>query len=199
MKTLVLVCLAWFLKCFMKKTLPELYYDLAERQNVSVKQLRKFEKLVLKVCKLRLDEFFFERCLGLNVVPRFLNCKVPKLKCLRDKTEFGVVAMKKQLKEIQSERKKSLRQYDAITTELNAQLTLFQGVLLKVLVFNRVKLECEVSRKRHENKLQNLWIINNRGQPNAIVNRSSRKLSFEEEVILSRGLKNSILPKKLSL
>ena len=62
---------------------PNYYYKLSNRSKIPVNNFRKFEKLVYRLGKLKLDKKYFENCIELNVVPKFLRFKIPGLSTLQ--------------------------------------------------------------------------------------------------------------------
>ena len=66
--TVVLVA-NWYLKT---TSLPKLYYRLQDRRDVRVNQLRKLERIGVKVTKLSLDLKYFDSCVELGISPKFL-------------------------------------------------------------------------------------------------------------------------------
>ena len=70
----------WIFKAFFKDaSLPDLYFKLARKRDVTVGALRKLERTIIKVAEKRIDELYFEKCLDLKLCPSFLEFKPPNL------------------------------------------------------------------------------------------------------------------------
>ena len=153
MVVLLSLIVLWYTKVFIKEPLPKVYFRLARKKSVKVKQLRALECSTVKKCKLRLDEEYFERCMSLNLTPKYLNVKIPKLKCLYNKDAYDVISVQKQLKEIKEEIKKEKLKYEFIYQDIVQNLTLLERCLLMSSIYRHVKQVCTIKIKRQEKKL----------------------------------------------
>ena len=67
----------WYYKC---KTLPKLYFQLSKKINIPVNEFRDYERAINSFAKLQLDIQYFKDCEFLEILPKFLRVKTPKLK-----------------------------------------------------------------------------------------------------------------------
>ena len=192
---LIFVIFAGYQRICDINSLPKLYYRLAGRRNVTVKQLRQLEKLFVKVEKLRLDLKYFTRCNELDLCPKFLRFKAPKLDAYRDVKKIlkqvvikEIISVCKEVRHVEKKRK---------TAQINITNSISfieRCILMSLFRRNSVAKMREV-QGRHEKKLYNLWSSTNRlKNTKSLINLSSKKLSIEEENILLFGLNHHILP-----
>jgi len=110
---------------------------IAASEGIRLKELRNFEKLYLKVTKLKLDVGYFDKCLEMNLVPNFLKFKPPDLEVYKHQDYY--------LRIVSDQRKLIINQLKASKRKLNQQLNLKQmntshvvnkwnGNLLEILI-----------------------------------------------------------------
>ena len=78
-----LSCLVAFCALFIlnKSSLPQLFHYIhGNKRGVTLQELRKFEKLGLKVRKLHSDEKYLQSCVELDLVPATLKIDNEKLR-----------------------------------------------------------------------------------------------------------------------
>ena len=79
------ILFGWFQKIYKDvKSLPTFYYRLASKRSVTVRQLRQLEKHYLKWSKYQLDLAYFTRCYEMDMCPKFLRFKAPKLNAYKE-------------------------------------------------------------------------------------------------------------------
>ena len=61
---------------------------------MSIIELKKFEKICVKVTKLDCDIKYFESCQEMELIPEFLKFKVPNLKIYSDSDSFYLFVVK---------------------------------------------------------------------------------------------------------
>ena len=189
---------AWFQRIYNVDSLPKLYYRLAGRRNVTVKQLRQLEKFYLKVNKLHLDLKYFERCHELDLCPKFLRFKAPKLDAYRDFNKVLKQVVLNQISVIRKDVRCATKSYKTAQTALTNNITFIEKCILMSLLRKYSRKTMEIVQRRHEKKLYNLWSSTSRlKNSQSLINLSNRKLSIEEENILQYGLNHHILPPKI--
>ena len=179
------------------KTLPKLYYYCSSRRDIRIHDLRKFEKICLKVTKLRLDILFFERCFGLKICPKFLRFKPPRLKAYRRTENIKLEVIKNQIGFLRKELQTTCQRYTHMKTKLQSKLSMLEYAVLMSKLNKKCRDDSAETEKRHLKKLTNLWREERAPAPDCLINRSDRKLSLEEENVLRLLLKHHVLPKNL--
>ena len=94
---LLSIAVLWIKKIY---SLPKLYFSLSSKRDITVQELRKLEKLGLKVGKLRLDCKYLETCCNLNICPEFLKFKPPNLKVYNSTKDLFQRVLNKKLNEV---------------------------------------------------------------------------------------------------
>ena len=146
-----------------------------------------------------MDLKYFTRCNELDLCPKFLRFKAPKLDAYKDVKKVLKQVVLNQIsvikKDIRSEEKKLSSSLTIITNNISF---IERCILKSLLLKHRRKMMNEV-KSRHEKKLFNLWKSTSR-LPNSksLLNLSDRKLSIEEQNILQFGLNHHILPPKIN-
>ena len=196
MNTLISSC-KWYL--LSTKNLPTIEHmkKIAASEGIRLKELRNFEKLYLKVTKLKLDVGYFDKCLEMNLVPNFLKFKPPDLEVYKHQDYY--------LRIVSDQRKLIINQLKASKRELKSMYQVFNTKIstIKFIAFiNNLLTKPLLNYKksilaRHNKKLYNLWTKSNKNIPSTIVNISSKKLTLTENNALKYGLKHNILPKSI--
>ena len=200
--TLYLLCLLWYSKTVFKSaSLPELYFKLASKRGIEVKDLRLLEKRCIQVVKKEIDVLFFETCLDLKVCPEFLKFTPPNLKAYGGKSTERLYqdVVKNQLHHVKEECKNAHAMLDAVWSPLKNKLSLMEGRCLMMLLEKQAKQIGERILDRHNKKLHALWLRQRPVSPDCVINNSSFPLSLHEKNALHFGLKHHILPKSLNL
>ena len=177
-------------------------HDIAAKyeETISITDLRKFEKLSLKIRKAKLDIRFLKNCRSFSVVlPNFTKVNLPKV------SKSDITYIRKQLpKNAISRRIKEnhnlIRTLDKLTNKIDKVLSRLDFYILIRLVFQNVSNETNRFVKIHQEKLENL--TRNAALPfspeKTVTNISTYVLTSDELEILKFGLKHSIRPPKLS-
>ena len=185
----------------MNESLPigELYYGIANKGEVEISTLRKFEKLTVKVTTHESHVGYFDKCIELNLIPEFLKFKLPKLDIYKDARIYYAKAVTEQRKLVASKLRAIKNEYNNIFSLVKSQLSDADfGTLTACIDDQVVKKSREEQRKRHNTKIYALWKKQRPPVPECIVNRSSRVLSLSEQNALLFGLNHSILPSKIN-
>ena len=196
---------AFFLRiltCFvLSRTFGSIISDVALNSNgqIALSDLRKYEKVKIKIRKAGLDLNFLKNCQTLGVVPKFLSYNLPHSNshdsyAIRKRLLKG--AIRKRTSEL-SQLRKNLEQVDQ---KLRNGLGGVQYYIINRAVAANVDKFTQTTIKTHEKKLRNL--THNVTLPftseETIKNMSSYQLSDEETDILKNGLTFGIAPKKLN-
>ena len=175
--------------------------DVVQNNNgqLSVKKLRKMEKLYVKLDKSKLDISFLTNCKKFSVVPKFLYFNLPytnnnDAKAFRRRLLRS--ALRKRYKEklqIELEVEKLCREIRSIVGGLEWYM-LYKSIQKNVIIKRNKVIEI------HEKKLMNL--THNKTLPfqhkDVVTNLSSYNLTPEELDILTFGLSYGIPPNKLN-
>ena len=191
----------WVFKVLFKDTsLPNLYFKLASKRDVTVGAFRKLERTIIKVTEKKLDELYFEKCLDLNLCPSFLEFKPPKLPAYKTSNtkELHMKAVQYQLNEIKRETAKAVEMYCTTWLPIKAQLTCVESYCMFSLINKHAQKACAAKIERHNKKLFNLWRNKNSRSPECIHNFSDKQITLDERNALHRGLKHHILPKRVN-
>ena len=144
-----------------------------------------------------LDITFLESCLWLNVSPKFVNFKIPRVIRNVDLSTLKV-------KIIKQERHKKLKEVQKLQTQKAEQLRILEltvGLLyrisLQILLDRFLRKRRDAWSKKLESKLQRLWIQQRPAAPEALVNQSDHRLNIFEENALRLGLQNPVTPPKV--
>lgn len=194
--SLVICCILWFVK---SSNLADLYFRISNHFNVSVNDLRKLEKCILKVKKLQLDITYFNDCDILHLCPKFLLTK-PKLKPISDDVdEFNKLAITSHIKFLNKKLKHNKFKLQKLTSHISSQLSWFRILTLKLAIYKHVNNSLLQVKESHRSKLSKLWLEQRTATPDCIINLSSHSLSLFEREALRYGLKNPIAPRHLDL
>ena len=174
------------------------FHCLESLYGIPVSYFRKFEKLTEKKLKLQLDLAYFEKCIFLKVVPKFLTIKVPKLKSLSQIADnCDRLVVEAQIKYVQKMIKHNTKQIDDITCKIKDQLSWFRLVVLKLIVIRSIQPKLKEVENKHNDKLKRLWLNNRIKSPDCLVNLSNYELTLKEREVLRFGLKHSVIPKNI--
>ena len=165
---------------------------------MSIIELKKFEKICVKVTKLDCDIKYFESCQEMELIPEFLKFKVPNLKIYSDSESYYNLALNKYVEAIKKEKEKTKSMLLIMHNKLRTQISFVKFRLL-IEKISKLSLEKEKNEKiiSHNKKLFNLWFKRNKYFPNTIVNLSSYKLKINERNALMYGLNHHIFPHKV--
>ena len=191
---IVVLTILWVLKSVK---LPTYFYSLQKLYNIPVSECRRFEKLTEKRHKLRLDLEYFEKCLFLNVIPKFLQFKIPNLDAIKSNVEnYHKLTLESHIKYVKREIKINDRKYKVRNDSLRSKLSWLRMCILDMMILAEVKSKMKTHTMRHNSKISKLWLEQRLPAPDCIVNKSKYVLSPIENETLRFGLKNSIIPKK---
>ena len=195
-KLLLILCsLIWYYKC---TSLPKLYYDVSKRKiDLPVKVFRDFEKCGEKLVKRKADIQYFEKCLRLGILPKFLEIKFPKLKVYKDKTSIHTEILRKQIAILKKEKCVIEERFSRLKERFRSQLSVLEYFTLITKLNQHLRQTTLQTLDIHNKKLINLWRSKRTPSPDCLLNISSRKLSIIEEDALRLGLKHHILPAKV--
>ena len=197
MRTLLLiVAYLWIFRTF--NSLPKVYHYCCNKRDIQIAELRKFERICLRVTKLRLDILYFQRCADLKICPKFLLFKRPKLKAYRRTENLQAVILRNQIDILKSDLTHATNAYLKSKTTLSRKLSILEYALIISQLDKRCKSEVQTIQQRHQQKLTNLWRCQRTPAPDCLLNFSDRRLSIEEENALRLGLKHHILPKSIN-
>ena len=104
-KQTLYICLLskWYIKSYKKLNLINTYKVIAKSSKVNIMDLKKFEKVCIKVKKLDCDIKYFESCQEMELIPEFLKFKVPNLKIYSNSESYYKLALNKFLESIKKE------------------------------------------------------------------------------------------------
>ena len=133
----------------------------------------------------------------MQFIPDFLKFKPLDLEVYKHQDYYTKI-VSDQRKLIINELKANKRELKNTFQTLKLKISLFKFVALINNFTNKSILNCKKTTiDRHNKKLYNLWMKNNKNIPSTIVNLSSKKLTLTENNALKYGLKHSILPRSI--
>ena len=138
-------------------TLPKLYHFCSNRRDVYVSELRKFERICLKVTKLRLDTLYFGRCINLRICPKFLMFKPPKLKAYNKTDNIKAEILKNQIGILRKELQTTCDQYRKLKSTIHNKLSFLEYTILMSKLNKKCRMDTLETQQRHQRKLTNLW------------------------------------------
>ena len=166
---------------------------------LQISQLRKREKLSLKVNKANLDINFLLTCRKLSVIPKFLFFNLPYTKN-KDAKAFRKRLLRSLLWKRNHEKRKLDKELNNLKSEIRNTINGIKRYLFIQAIQKNVSQRNIQIVKTHEKKLSNL--THNKVLPflpdDVITNLSSCKTPHEEANILKYKLGNSIPPERLS-
>ena len=145
-----------------------------------------------------LDVEFWNRCLYLDICPKFVKFKPPKLKQYDSNDQLFRQVACNSLKLAEKEHSDSKRRFYKFRQAVIGKLSLLEKRVLTHLLNKHFETTAKKKRSSHNKKLLNTWTKDRPRSPDCIKNLSSRTLSVEEQNVLYRGLKHHILPDKVS-
>ena len=174
-------------------------HDIVQKyENVDLSQLRKLEKISIKIGKAELDIRFLKNCKLYNATPKFLCFNLPGA----NETDSGLIRkrlLRSAIKKREGELRKLKTNHDNILNDLTLKLTSIDIYILKRCINHNVQNPVKNVIKTHGKKLRNL--TKNIQLPftsnETIKNFSRYKLTEAETSILKFGLKQPIEPKTL--
>ena len=177
-----------------------LIYDITFRYNgiVDVKQLRKWEKLQIKVKKAELDLTFVKNCQAYNVDPKFLAFKIPHSNRTDDEA-IRKRLLKSAINRRRKEHLKLTKDLEVIKGNLSLILTSVDFFMLNKTIHKNCQDVVNVIVKTDHNKLQNLKkneVLPFRNNE-VITNLLNYRLSDNEANLLKNGLCFAIPPANL--
>ena len=197
MNKIIICSCKWYIKTTQNLPTITLMNRIAASEGTQVNKLRHFEKLYQKVTKQKLDVKYFDKCIEMKLIPDFLKFKPPDLDVYKNQDYYAKI-VSDQRKLIINELKSSKRELKSIFQTLRTKISLLKFIALINNLLNKSIFNYKKSiMKRHNKKLYNLWMKNNKNIPNTIVNISSKTLTLTENNALKYGLKHSILPKSI--
>ena len=169
-------------------------YDYVQKYDtLKIEQLRKYEKVKVKIRKADLDATFLRNCQTFNVTPKILtinllNVSPHDLQSIKKRLLRS--AVNKRNKELRS-LKRDLSNYER---EFRRVLSSVDKFILDKVVKNNVGKITKTTMKTHEKKLRNL--TKNISLPftsaDTVHNLSSKLLTTDELEVLKYGLKHPI-------
>ena len=97
MKFVILCAIKWYLKTFKSQPVTKIYNDIARLFDVSVVEIRKLEKSMIRTEMRLLDIRYLKRCDELSIIPEFLEFKPPKLEVYHRVDKFYKKVLVEQL------------------------------------------------------------------------------------------------------
>ena len=176
-------------------------YDITQHYDgqVSVKSLRKLEKLYIKLDKATLDINFLNNCKKFGVIPKFLYFNLPYTNN-NDAKAIRRRLLRSALRKRNKEKRSIKNDLDNHVIEMRKLLTGFEWYTLYKSIQKNVEKKRTKIIETHEKKLVNL--THNKILPfqheDIITNLSSYQLTEEELGLLKFGLSHAIPPLKLN-
>ena len=172
-------------------------HDITQKyEEISLQELRKYEKLRVKINKARLDITFLKNCQTFNVTPKFLIFKLPPqhngdIKFIQKHLlKSAILRRNKEMVKLEIDLQRT-------TQNIRSNLSALDFYILQSATRKNVLATEKHLIRKHEKKLQNL--TKNRVTPfkseDTIINRSSYKCTKEELDILKHGLDYAIPPR----
>ena len=179
-------------------SLPKYYHRLHSKGGPPVREFRRLERLGDQVTRTYLDVEFWNRCLDLDICPKFVKFKPPKLKQYDSNDQLFRQVVCNSLKLAEKEHSDSKRRFYKFRQAVIGKLSLLEKRVLTHLLNKHFETTAKKKRSSHNKKLLNTWTKDRPRSPDCIKNLSSRTLSVEERNVLYRGLTHHILPDKMS-
>ena len=184
----------------LTRTFGSIVNDVAQNSSgsITVGDLRKYEKLKIKIRKAELDITFLRNCQTLGVVPKFLSYNLPHANSY-DSNAIRRRLLKGALRKRNSELAKLRKDFARVEQQLRDGVGSIQYYLVYRAVTANADKFTQKTIKTHEKKMQN--ITHNINLPfsseETIKNMSSYQLSSDETDVLKNGLTFGIAPKRL--
>ena len=198
-------CVVLFVRCVVSfcllRPFGKIIYDISNAHNgrISIQELRKLEKLYVKVKKAELDIQFLKNCQYLKVTPKFLSFNVPHAsshdtKAVRKRLLRGALRKRNcEVRKLQKELDVSMKNTRGVVSSME------WFILIRSLDRNAKDMSSSVA-KTHAKKLSSL--TENSTLPfvasDVVRNLSSCILSDDELNVLKHGLTFGIEPLRLN-
>ena len=187
--------LNWYIKANKNLPIGRLYHRLQSKGVVSKEELRRFEKVVLKLATYRQHLRYFDRCIELDLIPEFIKFKPPEIEAYKNPKMYYTQVVKEQRRLTATTLKEIKAEYITILKHLRQTVSTFDFRLFLVLLKEQVVKKSMLDKtKTHNKKLYALWQNQRPETPNCIINYSSKELNLSERYALIYGLNNHILP-----
>ena len=162
MNNLFIFSCKWYINTFKNLPIIVLMKRIAACEGIQLKELRSFEKLYQKVTKLKLDTKYFDKCLEMKLIPEFLKFNPPDLEVYRQQ-DYQLKVVSDQRKLIINELKTKKREFKQIYQSLKVKTSTFKFIVFRNNLRNNSISNYKKSIiERHNKKLYNLWIKNNK-------------------------------------
>ena len=165
---------------------------------------RNLEKIQKKINKLQLDIDYLEKCLGFNVIPKFLFFKLANHR-LRNSKVYHEIQLKLLQEEIKHHKKllhEMLPKRDSLLSNIHSLVTWYDFLVINSQLKEICKKEYVKVNKRQEKKLKNLCkeksFYTNFDIHKLIYNFSDRNLNDAQKSALMKGLRYGIPPVKIN-
>ena len=171
----------------------KIIYDIGGKHDISIQQLRKYERLKIKSNKRRLDINFLKNCEHFDVRPNFIkfDCYVANN---HDKRFIEKKLLKSAIRRNEKEDLKIKKLLRTLEDELRGKLSSLDFYILHKAVMANVKRDETTIIKQHNKKLSRL--TENYSPPytanDVIRNFSTYQPNQEEEELLKYGLNYAI-------
>ena len=191
-----MLTLVWLLVCYIKSNeLGQLFHTLSQKFDITVSALRKYERCLLRLEKQKCDLAFLISCRQLDIIPKFLNFRIPKFASTSSQKSFQRKCLFSEIKKKERDISNTSSEADQLKTFYKNRLTFFYYITLNSLVYRSIKKKKEDWKATLDNKLRLAWFRQRLSSPdNTLQNNSSHQLSLEEENALRLGLGHPIAP-----
>ena len=129
-----LLLLNWYIKANKNLPIGRLYHRLQSKGVASKEDLRKFEKVVLKIATYRQHLRYFDRCIELDLIPEFIKFKPPEIEAYKNPKMYYTQVVKEQRRLIATNRRENKAEYITILKHLRQTVSKFDFRLLVVLL-----------------------------------------------------------------
>ena len=168
--------------------------------NGVLKKLRKLEKLDFKIKKIMLDISFLEACISNNIIPSFLNFKMPNrslrysdtyMQCQRTLLNTELLSKQNKLSELKTE-------LSSVSNSIKSNVSFFDAYYaIHLFTSSNDKLISKIKNVQNL-KLTQLTAHQHGHDPDDVIyNYSSYILNDIEKSVLTKGLNYALPPKKL--
>ena len=194
--TVALLCVVdWTIR---KLNFSSLTYSLSNKYCISLSYFRKFEKINQKVIKIECDVAYLQKCLDLDLIPKFLQLKDPnallndhilKSRQIRKINQL-IKFHKSKLKAVWSQRSRYIVE---LQTKLSTvDFLRFYRIITKLNLTFRSK-----TTERQNKKIKRLWLNNNVTVPlHTVNNLTPFQFSQEQLEVLKTGLRQPYHPSR---
>ena len=180
----------------------KILHDIAQKYDTdfTVSDLRKFEKLHLKINKATLDINFLFNCRNLRIYPKFIQFHIPNTINQQDTYFIRKRLLRSAINKRWKEKRQINKDLKEVENEIRSKISTIDWFILNQAVKKNVIKEEERNMKTHTKKLKNLsqGSITPFTHNEIVTNLSKTKLTGDELDILKYGLQYSIPPLKLN-